>query len=455
VRRHPWAWAIGTLLAVALLAGWWLWSKSQRYLQEGMDLLNIGRYADARSPLEQAKRWNPLSSRAGCGLKAIELDAMRSDPEQLKPRLAEATLQYPNCAYLKVLAGEQKYINGDMGGALKDFEDAVQRERQLAEAHFDMGLTFDAQHNPDSAIEPYKTACDISPHTARYCDNLADLYFRQGDYPAAIKVYGKTEQHPNSRLELAKIYRLQRRLAEAAEREEEAIRWLNEPSAPDEQQNSWLVDKGANKPPVELTEIKEKQCYAELELAVTEFLRRGDENATASAVSAGFGKCASRQEEVKAILQWELRRLGSEVPQYTQRTDRFTEKFWRPRRRASKNERREWSQKVHDCCQGGARDELNHFVMNSLIRQLTLGTGPGYKSEREFAFVFHVEQFLRTSPDGGSWKRGWKRNGSSRISDVDGGVLRPQAAPPRPRALPPRPYAGAALPLQPGLRWLR
>ncbi len=38
--------------------------------------------------------------------------------------------------------------------------------------------------------------------------------------------------------------------------------------------------------------------------------------------------------------------------------------------------------------------------MNSLIRQLTLGTGPGYKSEREFAFVFHVEQFLRTSPDG-------------------------------------------------------
>ena len=330
VRRHPWAWAIGTLLAVALLAGWWLWSKSQRYLQEGMDLLNIGRYADARSPLEQAKRWNPLSSRAGCGLKAIELDAMRSDPEQLKPRLAEATLQYPNCAYLKVLAGEQKYINGDMGGALKDFEDAVQRERQLAEAHFDMGLTFDAQHNPDSAIEPYKTACDISPHTARYCDNLADLYFRQGDYPAAIKVYGKTEQHPNSRLELAKIYRLQRRLAEAAEREEEAIRWLNEPSAPDEQQNSWLVDKGANKPPVELTEIKEKQCYAELELAVTEFLRRGDENATASAVSAGFGKCASRQEEVKAILQWELRRLGSEVPQYTQRTDRFTEKFLAP-----------------------------------------------------------------------------------------------------------------------------
>ena len=44
---------------------------------------------------------------------------------------------------------------------------------------------------------------------------------------------------------------------------------------------------------------------------------------------------------------------------------------------------------------------------------------------------------------------------SADLPDVDGGVIRPQAAPAGPQALPARAHARAAIPLQPGLRRLR
>ena len=324
VRRHPWRWAGGLALAVALLAGWWLWSNSQRYLKQGTDLLNFGRYADARPALEQAKKFNPLSKAAGCGLTAVKLDAMRSDPEQLRTRLDEASREYPGCAYLKVLSGEQKARAGNFPAAIKDFTSAKDSEPKLAEAHFDMGLAYDAQGDPDSALEPYQTACNLSPDTPRYCDNLADLYFRQGKYPEAIKVYGKTEQHPNSFLELAKIYRLQGKLPEAAGREKDAIRWLEKPSAPAEQENVWVLDTGVDHT-VQLSSLNEKQCYAKLELAVTRFLQ-GDKSEAARVVPATLGesgKCDSRKTELTNILRWELRRMRNEVPQLAQGSEGF------------------------------------------------------------------------------------------------------------------------------------
>jgi tetratricopeptide (TPR) repeat protein len=330
VRRNPWAWAIGTLLAVALLAGWWSWSKSQRHLKEGTDLLNVGLYAEARAPLQQAKVFNPFSRAAGCGLEAADLDAIRDDRARFEQGLREANSAYPHCAYLKLLAGDQKYRMGDRQGAFAEYQEAAKREPEVAEAYFDMGRILDVEGNAEAALEQYRKAAQLSAGTPRYQNNLADLYFRENDYDKAIEAYGQVAEFPLSALAAAKIYRLQGKLEDAAGREQDAIRWLGEPRVQlAEDPNAWAFETSPTRE-VRLGPINEKQCYAELELAVTEFLWRGDENATASAVSAGFGKCASRQEEVKAILQWELRRLGSEVPQYTQRSDRFTEKFLAP-----------------------------------------------------------------------------------------------------------------------------
>jgi tetratricopeptide (TPR) repeat protein len=329
IRRHPWLWVGGLVFAAALLVCWWLWSNSQRHLNRATDLLNVGLYSEAQPALQRAKQLNPFSRAAGCGLEAIEIAAMRSNRAQFEQRLNEANREYPRCAYLKVLTGDQKYRAGDREGALAAYQEAVKQEPQLAEAYFNMGRILDLEGDPDSALKQYQKAAQLSPGTSRYHNNLASLYFRLGDYDKAIEEYGQVAKFPLSALEASRIYRLQGKLDDALGREEDAIRWLKEPSVQlAEERNAWAFDVNPTQQ-VRLGPIKEKECYAELELAVTMYLQ-GDEDKAANAVSAAFGKCSSRQHELKDILRWELHRLGSEVPGLTQRSDKFVGRFLAP-----------------------------------------------------------------------------------------------------------------------------
>ena len=326
IRRHPWRWIAGLVFAVLLVTCIWLWSTSRRYLRQGTDLLNVGLYAEAKPAFQQAKKLNPFSRAAGCGLEAIELDAMRSDPAQFKPRVDEALRQYPHCAYLKVLAGDQKYLTGDPDGAFAEYQEAVKREPDLAEAHFHMGVILEHRDDPDSALEQYQIAAQLSPGTSRYQDNLASTYFRLNQYDKAIAVYEQVGRFPLTALEMANIYRLQSKLDDALEHQEDAIRWLKDPSVRvAEDRNAWAIEIRPE-PPVRLASIDEKECYAELETAATKFLR-GDEAAANQAVPAAFQKCHTRQVELKRILRSEMHRLGSEQPGLTQRADEFIRRF--------------------------------------------------------------------------------------------------------------------------------
>jgi tetratricopeptide (TPR) repeat protein len=325
IRHHPWRWVSGLVFGAPLLVFWWLWSNSQRYLNQGTDLLNVGLYAEAQPALQRAKKLNPFNRAAGCGLEAIELDAMRSNRAQFEQRLNEANREYPRCGYLKVLTGDQKYRAGDREGAFADYQEAVRSESQLAEAYFNMGRILMLKDDPDSALKQYQKAAQLSP-TSRYHNNLANLYFRLENYDRAIEEYGQVAKFPLSALEASGIYRLQGKLDDALGREEDAIRWLKEPSVQlAEEPHAWALDVSPTQQ-VRLGPLNEKECYAELELAVTTYVQ-GDEGKAANAVPAVFGKCSSRQHELKDILKWELHRLGSEVPGLTQRTDKFVDKF--------------------------------------------------------------------------------------------------------------------------------
>ena len=320
----------GSLFAVALLAGWWLWSNSQHYLKQGTDLLNVGRYADARLVLEQAHRLNPLSRAVRCGLEAVELDAARSDQVRFEQRLREANREYPRCAYLKVLSGDQKYKAEDRKGAFAEYREAVKREPRLAEAYFDMGRILDLELDPDSALLQYQKAAQLSPGTPAYHNNLADLYFRREEYDKAIEEYGQVADFPFSALQAAKIYRLQNRLDDATGREEDAIRWLKDPSIRAEQPQAWAFDVSPTQQ-LRLGLLEEKQCLAELELAVTRFLRATKPRRRAWCLPRLENpRCHSRRKELTDILRWELRRLGNEVPQLTQRSDDFVGRFLGP-----------------------------------------------------------------------------------------------------------------------------
>jgi hypothetical protein len=129
-------------------------------------------------------------------------------------------------------------------------------------------------------------------------------------------------------LEIAKIYRLQGKLEQARGREEDAVRWLKDMEVQRaEQQNAWALDVSRVRQ-VRLGPLAEKQCYVELELAVTRFLQ-GDESQAAATVPAMFEKCSSRRPELMDILSWQLRMLGSESREKTIRdqSDKFVQRF--------------------------------------------------------------------------------------------------------------------------------
>jgi tetratricopeptide (TPR) repeat protein len=208
---------------------------------------------------------------------------------------------------------------------LNDYQGAVKREPELAEAHFDLGIVLDRQGKPDAALPEYRTVVQLSPGVARYHHNLADAYFRAEDYDDAIEEYGRMGEFPLAALELAKIYRLQAKLAEARGRDEDAVRWLKDPAVQKaEEQNGWSFEVGPLEE-VRLGPLIEKQSYADLELALTRFLV-GDDGTT-SAVNAAFEKCGSRKTELGKILMWELHKLGSQNAKLTAGSEKFVELF--------------------------------------------------------------------------------------------------------------------------------
>lgn len=329
VQRHPWRWLAGIVLLTAAIVCLGLWSASRRYLRQGTGLLNVGIYAEAKPALEQARKLNPLSTTAGCGLKAIEADALRPKPAEFDTALTEASREYPHCAYLNLLRGDQKYLAGKRDVALAEYQQAAKLEPQLAEAYFNMGRILDLDGEPDKALVQYQKAAQLSGGTARYHNNLAELYFQQKEYDLAVAEYGNVTEFPLSALEAAKIYRLQGKLDDAVGREMDAKSWLKEDSVRlTEQKYGWTFAISPNQQ-VRLGPVREKECYAELELAATQYLRDspGDAASAASAVSANMAKCERRKKELGSILKWELFNLGSEVGPLRQRADEFADKF--------------------------------------------------------------------------------------------------------------------------------
>jgi tetratricopeptide (TPR) repeat protein len=246
-----------------------------------------------------------------------------------------------------VLSGEHEYDLGKQKAtyeealphykqALTDYREAVKLQPGLAEAYFDMGRILDVMGDPDGALEPYQQAVRLSPGTPAYHNNLADLYFRRQEYDKAIAEYGVVANLPFSALLVAKIYRLQNKLDIAAAREQDAVDCLKQLDKclkePDEQRaeqtQDWVLDISPTQQ-VRLVGPAEKQCYAELELAVTSFLQ-GDDSIAKETVPATIGHsglCHSRRRELTDILKWELRRLGSEVHEFTTASDTFVSKF--------------------------------------------------------------------------------------------------------------------------------
>ena len=99
------------------------------------------------------------------------------------------------------------------------FRRAVAINPRLGEAHFNLGMTLQAQGDEDAAIESYQNAIRVQPDCVPALNNLGTLYKRRNMLPDAIDCYQRAlEFHPDFAEvlnNLGNIFKVQGRIDEA------------------------------------------------------------------------------------------------------------------------------------------------------------------------------------------------------------------------------------------------
>ena len=317
---HPrWRWPVkavsiaGGAAIILAVAMWFWWSHQSRDLEQGDSYLDVGRYHLAEEPYRSALRWNPLSAKAALGLAIVKLADLESDPVAFDRELAGLLNQDPGNPYLRVLNGDSLLARDKAPEALQEYNAAVKIRPVLAEAWFRRGLVYDLQKRPGPALESYQTAVDLSPSSPDYVDNLADQYFKHGQYDDAIKSYSRLDRFPLARLEMARIFRLTGELDKAAESEQVADEWLKTEANND----PWLIEG------VSIPGRGQKICYAQLSLAATLYLK-DDQSGAARYAQLAAQSCGSQYLDIRGLLQSELDRVKREREELAKPAESFS-----------------------------------------------------------------------------------------------------------------------------------
>jgi Tfp pilus assembly protein PilF len=314
------------------LAVWFFFYEHQRneqvsaYVARGNDLMNVGRYEEARKPFQDALSREPANRQAKLGIGIADLVASRSNAVAYQQRLTEMLNRWPNESHLRALNGDNLLARGDPQKAAREYSQAIKLNPRNAEAYFRLGVIYDKEGKLGHALAAYQKAVEISPYSAQYRDNLADAYFKHGDYEKAISEYGHLDRFPLAALESGNINRLLGRLDEAREQELTAIGWLGEKSIASlpENQLPWYFTH--NTEGVSIASPGEKLCYARFEVAATLSLQ-GDASGAADNTKQALQACGFRSIHVKMAVRWDLERVANERDELKARAEAYVQRF--------------------------------------------------------------------------------------------------------------------------------
>jgi hypothetical protein len=302
-----------TFIAVILAGGWvaYIYDISKKpqiadkqLIVEGDNALNIGRYADAKRIFEDEFKANPQNQQAAWSLQIVQIREILSQPG-FKEAIDTLYQQNPNDPHVNLFLGEYYAANDQPDKAIQHYEQAIEQNPKLAEAHYDLAKLYDQQGNQESAKVESLKAIEISP-TPKYRNNLATIFFKQLHYEEAIKEYGKNKEYPLSALESAKIYWRLEYLSQALSYQKQAIEWLDDKTImgrPDNQE-AWYFEI-APKKNIELINLDEKKSYAYFCLSVTLYLQ-GDMEGAENAVQKLRDLRVARQADINALLKADL-----------------------------------------------------------------------------------------------------------------------------------------------------
>ena len=303
-----------TLIAAIVAGGWMAYlfdiskkpqiSSDKHLIVEGEYALNIGRYADAERIFEAEFKANPKNKQAAWNAEIAHIRQTISQPE-FKQSIDALYQQNPNDAHVNLFLGEYFAADNQPDKAEQYYEQAIKRNPELAEAHYDLAMLYQQQGNHEAAQVEALKAIEISP-TPKYRNNLGTIYFKQQQYGNAIREYTKNKEYPLSALESAKIYWRLEYLGQALRYQEQAVKWLEDEkimNKPDNQE-AWYFEIAIGNV-IELAKLEEKKSYAYLCLSVSLYLQ-GDKVGAENEVKKTYDLEVTRQAYINALLTDDL-----------------------------------------------------------------------------------------------------------------------------------------------------
>jgi tetratricopeptide (TPR) repeat protein len=317
---------IVTSLATALLvlASLVCWQQARGYLREGDRWLDIGRGEEAEAAYAHALRFNPISSDARFGLEKARvwqgrgLDVVGFDEE-----LSKLRQRRPADGHVHLMLGNLAFARQQPLQAISEYQQALALSPNLAQARWGLGVVLAEAGTVTEALDQCQRAVEVSPMTPRYRACVASLLARQGKIEAAIEQYRAVEQHPLSKIELAKLLWIRGDLAGAKTELDQAITWLKDPSVSGRVENrtrwSFRAVENGMQGPIDLGVTSDasgdaavKTCYARLALSVTLFLMAEPGANLANArqeMSEAHRDCSSQWGHLTGILLADLQQL--------------------------------------------------------------------------------------------------------------------------------------------------
>jgi tetratricopeptide (TPR) repeat protein len=272
---------------------------------EGNKLLNIGRYEEAKplflEAIKDGLKEEHKNLQAEWGLKKIEANEATS-LDNFKVAIDALHQIDPNDAQVNLFFGEFYVENHEFDTAKSYFEKAIEKNSQLAEAHYELAQLYDQQGNIDASKSEFSLAIDISP-TAKYRNELGHEYIKQKHLDAATAEYEKITEYPASALDVAEIYWQRDRIDLALIRQLQAIRWLEDKKIMErpENQDPWIFIISPEQT-ITLTRLEEKKAYAYLSVAFTLHLLENTEESQ---------KYIKEMRDLRVARQWDINAIMS------------------------------------------------------------------------------------------------------------------------------------------------
>ncbi|MCP4687311.1 MAG: tetratricopeptide repeat protein [Desulfobacterales bacterium] len=330
---------------------------SGHFVKLGKRLLDIGKYRDAAKAYEEALRLDKANCHARFGLyKARLLDPSEAgefDAEVIARRI-DAVLERlgPGCKDMsgakdRKSAGDKTgepsrdshalaaraqllFDIGDKKGAGDLWREALEKNSELAQAHFGLGVLLSEARQYGEAARAFDGAARQAPFNWEYRNNLASALVHAGDYKKAMTHFQRLFEMDRDALlphmEGARALLFMWRLTDALNVLNRLIQGLEDPALRKLAKNggAWffpLTDRD-----VALSGYGMKQAYAHSLRGLVCFLKKMPKSARRD-LEKSHAPAANKTAEVKDLLENDLDLLEQAQPAASKRIEAFRKDY--------------------------------------------------------------------------------------------------------------------------------